>query len=54
MVRDFAKNSFVIKATRDIPAHAELLHVYKSKKWRACFKVLNEGGVADAPAPAAA
>ena len=32
-----------VVATRDIKAHDELLHVYKSKQWRTCFKVLNEG-----------
>ena len=43
MIRDFANKSFSIVATRDLKAHDELLHVYKSKKWRTCFKVLNEG-----------
>eukprot|EP01048_Picozoa_sp_COSAG05_P014692 COSAG05_NODE_1687_length_4280_cov_15.580244_3_plen_163_part_00 len=38
MVRDFAGCSFVISATKDIKAGDELLHVYKSKKWRTCFK----------------
>ena len=32
--RDFANNSFVINATKDIKAGDELLHVYKSKGWR--------------------
>lgn len=45
MERDFANNSFRIVATRSIKAHEELLHVYKSKQWRTCFKVLNEGEV---------
>ena len=44
MERDFANNSFVITATKDIAAHAELVHVYKSKKWRACFQELNNEG----------
>ncbi|GMH65799.1 hypothetical protein TrVE_jg452 [Triparma verrucosa] len=42
MVRDFANNSFVITATKDIKAGDELMHVYKSKKWRTCFGELNE------------
>ena len=40
--RDFAGNSFVILATKDIAAGDELLHVYKSKKWRTCFQELND------------
>ena len=43
MERDFTNNSFVITATKDIAKGDELLHVYKSKKWRTCFQVLNEG-----------
>ena len=43
MIRDFANKSFSIVATRDVKAHDELLHVFKSKTWRTCFKVLNEG-----------
>ena len=42
MVRDFQNNSFVITATKDIKAGEELVHVYKSKKWRTCFGVLNK------------
>ena len=38
MERDFKANSFVITATKDIRAGDELLHVYKSKGWRTCFK----------------
>lgn len=38
MRRDYENGSFVITATRDIQAGEELLHVYKSKAWRACFK----------------
>eukprot|EP00933_Yihiella_yeosuensis_P037081 TRINITY_DN30930_c0_g1_i1.p1 TRINITY_DN30930_c0_g1~~TRINITY_DN30930_c0_g1_i1.p1 ORF type:complete len:156 (-),score=31.64 TRINITY_DN30930_c0_g1_i1:525-992(-) len=38
MERDFKNNSFVITATRDIKKGEELLHVYKSKSWRTCFK----------------
>ena len=38
MERDFENNSFVINATKDIKAGDELLHVYKSKEWRTCFK----------------
>jgi len=30
----------VIKATQDIKAGQELLHVYKSKMWRTCFKTM--------------
>ena len=41
MNRDFANNSFTIVATKDIKAGEELLHVYKSKKWRTCFGELN-------------
>ena len=40
MERDFVNNSFVITATKDIRKNEELLHVYKSKGWRTCFKVL--------------
>jgi len=40
MERDFANGSFVITATKDIAAGEELLHVYKSKAWRTCFKQL--------------
>lgn len=40
MKRDFANNSFVITATRDISEGEELLHTYKSKSWRECFKEL--------------
>jgi len=32
----------VILATKDIAAGDELLHVYKSKKWRTCFQELND------------
>ncbi len=42
MERDFANNSFVITASRDIKKGEELLHVYKSKSWRACFKDISE------------
>ena len=38
MERDFKANSFVITATKDIRAGDELIHVYKSKGWRTCFK----------------
>lgn len=38
--RDFANNSFVITATKDIAEGEELLHVYKSKAWRKCFQEL--------------
>mmetsp|Transcript_15168 Transcript_15168/g.39976 ORF Transcript_15168/g.39976 Transcript_15168/m.39976 type:complete len:150 (+) Transcript_15168:34-483(+) len=38
MTRDFANNSFVITATKDISEGDELLHVYKSKAWRTCFR----------------
>ena len=41
MTRDFKNNSFVITATKDIPAGAELVHEYKSKGWRTCFAELN-------------
>ena len=37
MERDFEKDSFVIRATCDIKAGDELVHVYKSKAWRRCF-----------------
>ena len=40
MERDFANNSFVITATKDIKQGDELLHVYKSKGWRKCFQQL--------------
>mmetsp|Transcript_33650 Transcript_33650/g.71811 ORF Transcript_33650/g.71811 Transcript_33650/m.71811 type:complete len:156 (-) Transcript_33650:379-846(-) len=40
MERDFRANTFVITATRDIYMGEELLHVYKSKAWRTCFKPL--------------
>ena len=30
------------KSTKDIAAGDELLHVYKSKKWRTCFQELND------------
>ena len=49
MTRDFLNNSFVIAATKPIQAGAELRHVYKSKGWRSCFKVLNAES-AEAPA----
>ncbi|GMI43051.1 hypothetical protein TeGR_g9078 [Tetraparma gracilis] len=42
MERDFATNSFVITATKDIAAGDELMHVYKSKAWRTCFQELNK------------
>ena len=42
MERDFAANSFVITATKDIAAGDELMHVYKSKAWRTCFQELNK------------
>ena len=41
MERNFEDNTFVITATKDIPVGAELLHEYKSKKWRTCFAALN-------------
>ena len=41
MERNFVDNTFVITATKDIPAGAELLHEYKSKGWRTCFADLN-------------
>lgn len=37
MTRDYAKNSFTIHATRDIPVGEELTHVYISATWRKCF-----------------
>ncbi len=41
MKRFFDENRFEIYATKDINAGEELLHVYKSKKWRKCFESLN-------------
>lgn len=41
MERNFVDNTFVITATKDIPAGGELLHLYKSKGWRTCFAELN-------------
>ena len=41
MKRFFNENRFEIYATKDINAGEELLHVYKSKKWRKCFESLN-------------
>ena len=38
MIRDFDKCAWEIRATRDIKAGDELVHVYKSKRWRGCFK----------------
>ena len=40
MSRNFESNSFEITATKDIKAGDELLHVYKSKDWRKCFRDL--------------
>ena len=40
MYRFFDEDRFEIYATRDIMAGEELLHVYKSKKWRRCFRDL--------------
>merc|ERR1711865_1122070 len=37
MERYFEEDRFVILATKDIAQGDELLHVYKSKKWRKCF-----------------
>lgn len=38
MVRYFDEDRFEIYATRDIMVGEELCHVYKSKKWRRCFR----------------
>ena len=35
--RFYEEGRFVIRATQDIASGEELLHVYKSKKWRECF-----------------
>lgn len=40
MHRDFAGDTFVIRALRDIAEGEELTHVYKSLAWRACFEDL--------------
>lgn len=41
MIRNFEKNTFVIKAKTDISKDAELTHKYKSLNWRNCFQELN-------------
>lgn len=40
MERDFAADTFVIRAVRDIAAGEELTHRYKSLAWRTCFEDL--------------
>ena len=42
MYRDYEKDSFEIRALRDIEAGEELLHTYKSLAWRNCFSDLRE------------
>lgn len=42
MKRIYDEDRFEIYATKEIAAGEELLHVYKSKKWRQCFKPLND------------
>ncbi len=37
MIRDFSKNTFIIKAKRAIREGEELFHTYKSLEWRNCF-----------------
>ena len=38
MLRDFKRCIWEIIAIKDIKPGEELVHVYKSKKWRACFQ----------------
>jgi hypothetical protein len=40
MTRDFASDTFEIRATRDIAKGEELTHTYKSAAWRECFEDL--------------
>ena len=42
MTRDFDKDTFEIFATREIKEGEELMHTYKSLKWRTCFKPLDD------------
>lgn len=42
MVRYFDEDKFEIFACKDIEIGEELLHTYKSLKWRTCFLPLNE------------
>ena len=42
MVRDFDKNTFVIRASCDIESDTELFHKYKSIEWRSCFNPLKK------------
>jgi len=42
MFRDFANDTFEIRALRDISQGEELRHVYKSLSWRSCFSDLTE------------
>lgn len=39
-VRDFNHNIFKVRALEDIDSNTELVHTYKSLKWRGCFKEL--------------
>tara|TARA_Y100000590_G_scaffold464573_1_gene634355 strand:+ start:151 stop:1056 length:906 start_codon:yes stop_codon:yes gene_type:complete len=41
MHRDYINNQFLFIAIKDIKENEELLHLYKSKGWRKCFKKLN-------------
>ncbi len=40
MFRDYANDTFVIRALRDIEEGEELTHVYKSLRWRTVFSDL--------------
>ncbi|MCA9571705.1 MAG: SET domain-containing protein-lysine N-methyltransferase [Myxococcales bacterium] len=44
MDRDFAHDTFVIRALRDIAEGEELTHTYKSLAWRGCFEDLRDDG----------
>lgn len=41
MERNFKDNTFIIIAKKNIPTGTEMLHEYKSKKWRNCFSELD-------------
>ncbi len=42
MSRDFTKDTFEIRALRDIAQDEELRHTYKSLSWRQCFSGLDK------------
>ena len=46
MDRDYLNKCFTITATKDITAHTQLRHPYKSLKWRTCFIGLTDEALA--------